>query len=84
MPEDKGALQAAEVKKKAKEAYHAACREEAKILSSELEAPSKALLAKMIKSEVPNYFNEFEIEGMVYNIRMARKKSQPKKAESKK
>jgi len=84
MAEEKGLAEATARKKKAHEAYMESVRDEAKILSSELEAPSKALLVKMVKSEIKNYFNEFEIEGMIYNIRLARKKSQPKKAESKK
>ena len=84
MVEEKGLEEATAKKIKAHKAYMETVRDEAKILSSELEAPSKALLVKMVKSEIKNYFNEFEIEGMIYNIRLARKKSQPTKAESKK
>ena len=84
MAEDKGLADAQARKKKAHEAYIASVRDEAKILSSELEAPSKALLEKMVKGEIKNYYNEFVIDGMVYNIRLARKKSQPAKTEPKK
>jgi len=82
--EDKGLVALTDKKAKAKAAYDAAVREEAKALSSELEAPSKALLNKMVKGGIKNYFNEFEIDGMIYNIRLARKKQQPEKTEPKK
>ncbi len=84
MAEDKELTQAQARKRKAHEAYMQSVRDEAKILSSELELPSKALLKLMVKAEIKNYFNEFVIDGMVYNIRLARKKSQPAKTEPKK
>ncbi len=84
MVEDKGLVDARAKKKKAHDTYMQTVREEAKILSSELEAPSLALLDKMVKSKVKHYFNEFEIGGVTYNIRLARKKQQPFKTELKK
>ncbi len=84
MVENKGLTEATTRKMKAHVAYMQTVRDEAKILSSELELPSRALLEIMVEAEIKNYFNEFTIGGMVYNIRLARKKSQPKKAGLKK
>ncbi len=82
--EDKELTSAQNRKKKAHEAYMQTVRDEAKILSAQLELPSKALLKLMVRGEIKNYFNEFTLDGVVYNIRLARKKSQPAKTESKK
>ncbi len=84
MAELKGLELAQANKKKAHEAYMGTVRSEAKILSAQLESPSKALLELMVKGDIKNYFNEFTLDGVVYNIRLARKKSQPAKTEPKK
>ena len=82
--EDKELASAQNRKMKAHVAYMQTVRDEAKILSAQLELPSKALLKLMVRGEIKNYFNEFTLDGVVYNIRLARKKSQPAKTELKK